>query len=64
MLLQMAQQVKVLATKSEFDLRPMFCFWFETGSHHVDMVGLELAMETKLASSSEIYLPLPPECWD
>jgi hypothetical protein len=25
---------------------------------------LELTLQTRLASNSEIHLPLPPECWD
>lgn len=33
------QQVKLLATKSEFDLRPTFCLFLETGSHCIALFG-------------------------
>ena len=35
--------------------------FFETGFLCVALVVLEL---TRLASNSEIRLPLPPKCWD
>jgi hypothetical protein len=36
----------------------------ETGFLCVALAGLEIAPWTRLASNSEIPLPLPPECWD
>ena len=30
---------------------------------YVALAVLELALEIRLASNSEIYLPLSPECW-
>jgi hypothetical protein len=44
----------------------VFCFfWFlETGFLCVALAVLELTLETRLASNSEIHLPLPPKCWD
>ena len=41
-------------------LHLVFVF-FETGFLCVALVVLEL---TRLASNSEIRLPLPPKCWD
>jgi hypothetical protein len=41
----------------------VFCF-FETGFLYVALAVLELTLQTRLASNSEILLPLPPECWD
>ena len=38
-----------------------FLFFFETGFLCVALIVLEL---TRLASNSEIRLPLPPKCWD
>ena len=40
-----------------------FCF-FETGFLSVALAVLELTLQTRLASNSEIRLPLAPECWD
>jgi hypothetical protein len=40
-----------------------YCF-FETGFLCVVLAVLELTLETRLASNSEIRLPLPPKCWD
>jgi hypothetical protein len=34
-------------------------FWFETGFLCVALAFLELTLQTRLASNSEIYLPLP-----
>jgi hypothetical protein len=51
----------------------LFCFFldlfvclfvFETGFLCVALAVLELTLETRLASNSEIRLPLPPKCWD
>ena len=33
-------------------------------SLYLALTVLELTMQTRLALNSEIYLPLPPECWD
>jgi hypothetical protein len=42
-----------------------FCFcFFETGFLCIVPAVLELTLETRLASNSEIRLPLPPKCWD
>jgi hypothetical protein len=41
-----------------------FCFFYETGFLCVALAVLELTLLTRLASNSEIRLPLPPECWD
>jgi hypothetical protein len=42
-----------------------FFFWFyKTGFACVALAVLELTLQTRLASNSEIYLPLPPEGWD
>ena len=39
----------------------LFSFWFfETGFLSVALA----ALWTRLASNSESYLPLPPECWN
>jgi hypothetical protein len=40
------------------------CLFFETGFLCVALAVLELTLYTKLALNSEIYLPLPPKCWD
>jgi hypothetical protein len=43
----------------------LFCFcFFETGFLCVALAVLELTLETRLASNSEIRLPRPPKCWD
>jgi hypothetical protein len=43
----------------------IYLFWFfETGSLCIALAVLELTLQTRLASNSEIRLPLPPECWD
>jgi hypothetical protein len=43
----------------------IYLFWFfETGFLCIALVVLELTLKTKLASNSEIHLPLPPKCWD
>jgi hypothetical protein len=36
----------------------------ETGFLCVALAVLELTLQTRLASNSEIHLPLPPKCWD
>ena len=55
----------------EFPRDPMiffflgFGFWvLETGFLCVALAVLELTLWTRLVSNSEIYLPLPPKCWD
>jgi hypothetical protein len=40
------------------------CLFFETGFFCVALAVLELTLQTRLASNSEILLPLPPKCWD
>ena len=42
----------------------LFCFvlFFETGFLCIALAVLELTLQTRLASNSEICLPLPPEC--
>jgi hypothetical protein len=43
----------------------IYLFWFsETGFLCVALAVLELTLQTRLASNSEIRLPLPPKCWD
>ena len=44
----------------------VFCFvlFFETGFLCIALAVLELTLETRLASNSEIRRPLPPKCWD
>jgi hypothetical protein len=39
-------------------------FFFETGFLCIALAVLELILKTRLASNSEIHLPLPPKCWD
>ena len=39
-------------------------FFFETGFLCIALAVLELTLLTRLASNSEIRLPLPPKCWD
>ena len=39
-------------------------FLFETGFLCVALAVLELTLQTRLASNSEIHLPLPPKCRD
>jgi hypothetical protein len=39
-------------------------WFFETGFLCIALAVLELNLKTRLASNSEIHLPLPPECWD
>ena len=41
-----------------------FCFLSETGFLCVALAVLEPTLQTRLASNSEIHLPLPPESWD
>jgi hypothetical protein len=43
-----------------------FCFvlFFETGFLCGALAVLELTLQTRLSSNSEIYMPLPPKCWD
>jgi hypothetical protein len=41
-----------------------FFFFSKTGFLCVALAVLELTLQTRLASNSEIRLPLPPECWD
>jgi hypothetical protein len=38
--------------------------FFETGFLCIALAILELTLETRLVSNSEIRLPLPPKCWD
>jgi hypothetical protein len=42
-----------------------FCFvlFFETRFLCISLAILELTLYTRLASNSEIRLPLPPKCW-
>jgi hypothetical protein len=41
----------------------LFCFvFFEAESHYVALAGLELTVKARLASHSEIHLPLPFKC--
>ena len=40
------------------------CCFFETGFLCVALAVMELTLETRLASTSEICLPLPPKCWN
>jgi hypothetical protein len=43
----------------------LFLFlFFETGFLCIALAELELTLQTRLASNSEIRLPLPPQCWD
>jgi hypothetical protein len=43
----------------------LFIFWFfEAGFLCEALAVLELTLKTRLASNSEIPLPLPPKCWD
>ena len=42
----------------------LLLFVFETGFLCVALAILELTLQTRLASKSEIQLTLPPECWD
>jgi hypothetical protein len=37
---------------------------FREGFLCIVLAVLELTLSTRLASNSEIHLPLPPECWD
>lgn len=39
-----------------------FLFCFEMGLYYVVLAVLELALSGRLASNSEILLPLPPKC--
>jgi hypothetical protein len=41
-----------------------FLVFFETGFLCIVLAVLELTLWTRLASNSEIHLPLPPKCWD
>jgi hypothetical protein len=41
----------------------LFFYFFETAFLFVALAVLELTLYTRLASNSEICLPLPPECW-
>ena len=49
-------------------MQSLFCFglvwFFETVFLCVALAVLELTLLTRLASNSEIRLPLPPECWE
>jgi hypothetical protein len=42
----------------------LFFFPPETGFLCIAQAVLELTLYTRLASNSEIRLPLPPKCWD
>jgi hypothetical protein len=42
----------------------MFFWFFKTGFLCVALAVLELTLQIRLASNSEIRLPLPPKCWD
>lgn len=35
-----------------------------TESHHVALVGLKLAIQTRLVLNAEMYLLLPPRWWN
>ena len=41
-----------------------YCLFFKTRFLYVALAILELTLQTRLASKSEIQLTLPPECWD
>jgi hypothetical protein len=41
----------------------IYLFIFVTVSHCVALSILKLSVQTTQALNSEIYLPLPPECW-
>jgi hypothetical protein len=41
-----------------------YYYYFETGFLCSNLDVLELALETRLASNSEIYLPLSLQYWD
>ena len=41
-----------------------FVFVFEASFLCIALTLLELVLKTRLASNSEIHLPLPPTCWD
>lgn len=41
-----------------------FFIFFETGSLYISLAVRELTLYTRLASHSEISLPLPPYSWD
>ena len=36
---------------------------FQTGFLCISLAVLELTLQTRLSSNSEVCLPLPPECW-
>ena len=42
----------------------IYIYVFETGFLCIALAVLELALEARLASNSELHLPLPPKCWD
>jgi hypothetical protein len=43
----------------------LFCFVFlETGFLCIALAVLELTLKNRLASNSEIHLPLTPKCWN
>ena len=42
----------------------LLLLFFETGFLCVALAVLELTLKPRLASNSEIRLPLPPKCWD
>jgi hypothetical protein len=47
-----------------FSSSSSFFFFLETEFLCVALAFLELTLYTRLASNSEICLPLPPKCWD
>jgi hypothetical protein len=42
----------------------IYIWFFETGFLCIALTVLELTLWIRLASNSEIRLPLPPKCWD
>lgn len=47
------------------DKKKFYRFLLEaTESHHVALVGLKLAIQTRLVLNAEMYLLLPPRWWN
>jgi hypothetical protein len=42
----------------------IYLLTFEAGFFCVALVVLEFTLQTRLASNTEIHLPLPPQCWN
>jgi hypothetical protein len=59
----MVPQLRALLALAEA-LRFFFSETGETGFLCVALAVLELTLQTRLASNSEICLSLPPKCWD